>query len=186
MRAPIRFSLSRDLLPLHEFPPDARQFGTPAFLDAAAAHFRSQFGGGTVEAGVVGDGLTITWIPDDAGIDPVAYAVALLEKRQHPIAVPMLRGLLADHPNDPTVLYNLGLGESDLGQLDDAVAHLGALVAAHPTHANAQVALGVAHGRAGRTDEAIAALDAAVRLAPDNRVPSASVHENDCRGELAS
>jgi Flp pilus assembly protein TadD len=168
VRAPIRFSLSKDLLPLQDFPHDARQFGSKAFLDAAAAHFRSQFGGGMVEAEIVGDGLAITWIPDEADLDPVAYAVALLEKRQHTLAVPMLRGLLADRPSDPDLLYNLGLAESDLGQLDDAVTHLGFLVAAHPMHANAQVALGVAHGRAGRTDEAVAALETAVKLAPGN------------------
>ena len=71
MRAPIRFSLSKDLLPLHVLPADARQFGSKVFLDAAREHFRSQFGGGTVEAEIVGDGLEITWTPDEADLDPV-------------------------------------------------------------------------------------------------------------------
>ena len=44
--------------------------------------------------------------------------------RQHPVAVPILRGLLTDARTirDP---LNLGMAESDLGKLDDAITHLG-------------------------------------------------------------
>jgi tetratricopeptide (TPR) repeat protein len=168
VHVPIRFTVARDFLPLHTFPHDARAFGSKRFLEAAREHFGAQFGGGAVDAQVERDGLTITWTPDEAGLDPVAYAAALLEKRQHQLAVPILLGLLAEAPADPEILYNLGMAESDLGQLDDAVTHLSALVSSHPEHVNAQVALGVAHGRAGRTVDAIAAFETALAISPEN------------------
>ena len=168
MRAPIRFTVSRDFLPIHSFPHDARGFGSKRFLEAAKVYYREEFGEGTVEVEMVRDGLAVTWTQENVDLDPVDFAVELLKRKQHVLAVPILLGLLAEVPTDPKVLYNLGMAESDLGKLDDAVSHLAAAVAAEPANVNARVALGVAHGRAGRTDEAITALDDAVTVAPDN------------------
>ncbi len=168
MRTPIRFSVSKDFLPPHTFPHDARAFGSKRFLEAAKGYYLQQFGGGQVDVEMVKGGLSVTWTPEESRFDPFGYAVELLKRRQHPLAIPILRGLLERAPDDPDILYNLGMAESDLGKLDDAVTHLKALVAKDPSHANGQVALGVAYARAGRTDDAIAVLRDAVAHAHEN------------------
>lgn len=168
MREPIRFVTSRDFIPVHAFPHDARAFGSKRFLGAARAWFENAFGGGTVTVQMERGGLAVSWVPPEGTLDPVGYAVALLQRGQTSVAVPLLRGLLVEQPADPVLLYNLGMAESDLGRLDDAVVHLAALLEANPAHVNGRVALGVAHARAGRVDEGIAALTAAVESEPEN------------------
>jgi Flp pilus assembly protein TadD len=168
VREPIRFAIAKEFVPLHTFPSDAREFGSERFLRAARHYFEQAFGPGTVTVAVAGEGLDITWMPEDALLDPFEYAIELLRKRQHALAIPMLTSLLKDHPGDVALLFNLGMAESDLGLLDDAIMHLQRAVDTDPSHAHARVALGVAHGRAGRTKEAIATLRQAVTSAPDD------------------
>jgi tetratricopeptide (TPR) repeat protein len=168
VRPPIRFSIAREFVPLHAFPHDARAFGSKPFLDAAHRYYEGAFGPGSVEVQMGSGGLDVTWTPEDAALDPFEYAVELLKKRQLPLAIPILTGLLKERPDDVGVLFNLGMAESDLGKLDEAIVHLTALLEKDPSHAHARIALGVAHGRAGRTDEAIEALLEAVTLAPDD------------------
>lgn len=168
MRPPIRFTVAREFLPIQIVPTDPNQLESAAFLNAAKRFYESQFEGGIVEVQSVPDGLAVTWTPAEAHLDPFEYAVGLLQKRQHTLAVPILQGLLKDRPDHPGVLFNLGMAESDLGKLDDAVAHLQALVEKDPGHSHGRVALGVAQARAGQIDEAIATLGDAVRVAPDD------------------
>lgn len=168
MRLPIRFIVAKEFLPIQIAPSDPQKLESPAFLDAAKRFYESQFGGGAVEVASVPGGLAVTWTPVEAGLDPFEYAVGLLQNRQHTLAVPILQGLLQDEPDHPGVLFNLGMAESDLGKLDDAIVHLKALVAKDPGHAHGWVALGVAQAHAGRIDEAIATLNEAVRVAPDD------------------
>ena len=173
MRTPIRFTVSKDFLPPHTFPHDARAFGSKRFLEAAKGYYLQQFGSGQVDVEMVKDGLSVTWTPEESRFDPFGYAVELLKRRQHPVAVPILRGLLERAPDDPDILYNLGMAESDLGKLDDAVTHLKALVAKDPSHANGQVALGLAHtlvalGGEERVGEADGLLRRAIEIDPDS------------------
>jgi tetratricopeptide (TPR) repeat protein len=113
-------------------------------------------------------GISVTWVPAEAGIDPFEYAVRLLQQKQHQLAVPILKRLLEDDPTDAGILFNLGMAESDLGKLDDAIAHLKMLVERDPKHVHGRVALGVAQARTGRLDEAVAALKQAVSISPDD------------------
>ena len=68
----------------------------------------------------------------------------------------LLRFLLSDDPDNPDVLYNLGMVLSDLGQTDEAIVRLRRLVVVAPDHVNGLVALGVAltakRERAGAAD----------------------------------
>jgi tetratricopeptide (TPR) repeat protein len=168
VRLPIRFIVAKEFLPIQVAPSDPQQLESPAFLEAAKRFYESQFRDGTVEVESAPGGLAVTWTPVEAGLDPFQYAVGLLQNRQHTLAVPILQGLLKDQPDHPGVLFNLGMAESDLGKLDDAIAHLKALVEKDPGHAHGWVALGVAQARAGRIDEAIATLTEAVSIAPDD------------------
>lgn len=168
MKAPLRFTIALEFLPIQIAPRDPKELASPAFIEKARRFYAEQFGGGTVQAAAAASGLEITWTPVEASLDPLAYAVSLLQKRQHAIAVPILQALLEEDPTSPAVLFNLGMAESDLGKLDDAIRHLSALVDKQPAHAHGRVALGVAHARAGRLDEAVATLQEAVKTAPDD------------------
>ena len=168
MRPPIRFTVAKEFLPIQITPSDPQKLESAAFLEAATRFYESQFGDGAVEVQSVPGGLAVTWTPAEASVDPFEYAVGLLQKRQHKLAVPILQGLLKDEPSNPGVLFNLGMAQSDLGKLDDAILHLKALVEKDPRHAHGWVALGVAQARAGRIDEAITTLGQAVRVAPDD------------------
>ena len=168
MRPPIRFTVAKEFLPIEITPSDPQELESAAFLEAAKRFYESQFEDGAVEVQSVPGGLAVTWTPAEASLDPFEYAVGLLQKRQHEVAVPILQGLLKSEPNHLGVLFNLGMAESDLGKLDDAIVHLKALVEKDPRHAHGWVALGVGQARAGRIDEAIATLGEAVRVAPDD------------------
>jgi len=168
VRPPIRFTVALEFLPIRIAPSSPEEVESAAFLGTAKRYYESQFKDGTVEVESVTGGVAVTWTPEEAELDPLHYAVGLLRDRQHALAVPILRSLLVDEPARPDVLFNLGMAESDIGKLDDAVAHLEALVEQDPGHVHGRVALGVAQARAGRVDEAIATLQAAVRLAPDD------------------
>jgi len=168
VRPPIRFTVAREFLPIQIASNDPQRLESPAFLEAAKRFYESQFAEGKVEVEPVPGGIAVTWTPAEAHVDPFEYAVGLLQDRQHTLAVPILQGLLEGEPDHPGVLFNLGMAESDLGKLDDAIVHLKALVERDPGHAHGWVALGVAQARAGRIDEAIATLNEAVRIAPDD------------------
>lgn len=80
----------------------------------------------------------------------------------------MLESLRATAPDDPVVLYNLGMCYSDLGLLDRAAETLRMCLRLAPDHVHARTALGVAYSRQGRHDDARSELGEAVRLAPDS------------------
>ena len=166
MRSPIRFAVARDFLPIQIAPAGADELGSTAFLAAARTFYERQFGGGSVLVEATAGGIVVAWTPPEADLDPLQYAVTLLQKRQHAIAVPILQTLLKEDPRNAIVLFNLGMAQSDLGNLDEAVAHLEALTQQNTTHTHGWVALGVAEARAGRLDDAVDALRKAVAIAP--------------------
>jgi tetratricopeptide (TPR) repeat protein len=168
VRPPIRFTVALEFLPIQIAPRDPLSLGSAAFLETAKRFYEGQFGEGNVEVAASPGGIEVTWTPSEAGADPLEYAVGLLQKRQHNVAVPILRGLLAAEPDSTVILFNLGMAESDLGTLDDAIGHLSRLLEKDPGHTHGLVALGVAQARAGRLDEAVATLKEAVRVSPDD------------------
>jgi len=166
VRPPIRFNVALEFLPIQIATSDPGKLESAAFLDAARRFYEGQFGEGSVEVESAPGGLEVTWTPQEAALDPLEYAVRLLQDRQHALAVPILLALLESEPDSPAVLFNLGMAESDLGKLDDAIGHLRTLLEKDPQHAHGRVALGVAQARAGKIDEAISTLQEAVRVAP--------------------
>ncbi len=168
MRPPIRFTVALEFLPIQIAPSDPRSLDSAAFLETAKRFYEGQFGEGSVDVAAFPGGLEVAWTPAEAGLDPLEYAVSLLQKQQHNVAVPILRGLLDTEPDNPLILFNLGMAESDLGKLDDAIGHLSRLLEKDPGHTHGRVALGVAQARAGRVEEAITTLQEAVRISPDD------------------
>jgi tetratricopeptide (TPR) repeat protein len=75
---------------------------------------------------------------------------------------------LSDQPDNPDVLYNLGLALSAQGKLAEAIALLSHLVDVAPSYVNGWVALGVALLRNGEEARGIEALEQAVALEPAN------------------
>ena len=168
MRPPLRFTVAIEFLPIQIAPRDPKELASPAFIEKARRFYEEQFGDGTVNAAAAAGGLEITWTPAEAGLDPLDYAVTLLQNRQHGVAVPILHALLKEDPTSAAILFNLGMAESDLGKLDEAIKCLRALLDQEPAHVHGRVALGVAQARAGRIDEAIGTLQEAVRAAPED------------------
>ena len=68
----------------------------------------------------------------------------MLEHGEYKQAIFVLELLLSDRPDDPVLLYNLGMAYSDTGNLNHAVVLLRRLMAQEPDHINGRVALGVA------------------------------------------
>jgi tetratricopeptide (TPR) repeat protein len=166
VRPPIRFTVALEFLPIQIAPSDPGKLESAPLLESARRFYEDQFGEGTVEVESAPGGLAITWTPDEAALDPLEYAVRLLQDRQYKQAVPILRALLEADPDSPVVLFNLGMAESDLGKLDDAIGHLRTLLKTDPQHAHGRVALGVAQARDGQIDEAISTLQEAVAVTP--------------------
>ena len=122
-------------------PAEARTPGRVAFREAVSQFLRKQFRqlGGVIETLVFGpDTIEVTWTPERGSSngeapDPLATIAAMFlmcgELRE---GVTLLRFLLSDEPDNPDVLYNLGMVLSDLGQIDEAVVRLRRLVVVAP------------------------------------------------------
>jgi len=80
----------------------------------------------------------------------------------------LLELFLSDDPENPELLYALGMAYSDQNDLEQAIEHLSRLVAKAPEHVNGRVAKGAALLREGRIEEGVSELEAAVRLDPEN------------------
>ena len=152
-------------------PESARQPGTPAFRDAVAQFLAAEFKGFGGEASFVVDDRTISvaWDPDSQRTDPMAVLVQKLQEGKHAEGIQLLEFLQSNRPDDPAVLYNLGIAPSDAGRPDRAEECLRRAIELNPGDANILAALGVALGRAAQHEEAVVMLRRAVDL--DDRNP---------------
>ena len=155
----------RDLLPA-----DARKIGSERFEQEVITYYQRQFAavGGTVTLDMDDENIRVAWTPGDASEDPLEHAISLLRQGDYGRAVPLMENLLIANPNDPDILYNLGMAYSDTGQMQDAIELLSRAVEVNPDDANAFVALGVAHQRNSEPSEALTALRKAIELDPVN------------------
>jgi Flp pilus assembly protein TadD len=112
--------------------------------------------------------MQVTWQQDLSAQDPVLPISDMLNRGERAEGTLLLRLLLSDQPDNPDVLYNLGLTLSDQGKLAEAAGLLSQLVAVDPSHVNGWVALGVALLRNGDEERGIEALEQAVALEPRN------------------
>jgi len=112
--------------------------------------------------------MQVTWQQDLQAQDPVLPIADMLNRGERAEGMLLLRLLLSDQPDNPYVLYNLGMALSDQGKLAEATALLSHLVEVDPSHVNGWVALGVALLRNGEDERGIEALEQAVALEPRN------------------
>lgn len=164
-------SLSWDDFDLSVLPPEARRGKPAARRNAASDFLRRQFHrlGGIVQKIEFPPGdIQVTWLPPDYGPDPLLAIAPMLTAGDYAEGVILLRLFLSDDPDNPDILYNLGMALSDMGQLEEAVAHLRRLMEVEPDHVNGRIALGVAFARLGHNEEARVELQRAVDDDPAN------------------
>src|SRR5215211_1907639 len=167
---PLEFTVALKDFDLELLPPDARRIGSERFEQAVITYYQRQFAavGGTVNIDMDEERIRIVWTPDVASEHPFEYALSLLRHGELRQAIPLMETLLTAEPEDPSILYNLGMAYSDTGRIAEAISLLSQAVKIDPENANAFVALGVAHQRNGEPSEALEALRRAVALDPSN------------------
>jgi tetratricopeptide (TPR) repeat protein len=162
--ATLSFSIAATAFDTSLLPAAARQVGAPAFREAVNEFLTTEFRGFGGHATIRVDDQTIAvvWNPDSERPNPMAAIVQKLEQGKQAEGIQLLEFLLSNHPDDPLVLYNLGLALSDAGRLERAEQCLRQAAELDPKDTNIPVALGVALGRMGRRDEAVDVLRAVV------------------------
>lgn len=168
--ATLSFSIAASAFDTSLLPAAARQIGTPAYREAVNQFLAAEFKGFGGHATIRVDDQTVSvaWDPDSQRPNPMAAIVQKLQQGKQAEGIQLLELILSRHPDDPVVLYNLGLALSDAGRLERAEQCLRRAARLNPADANIAVALGVALGRMGRCDEAVAVLRTAVGQEPRN------------------
>ena len=168
--ATLSFSIASEAFDRDLLPPEARSVGTPAFSEAVSAFLRSEFKdfGGRATIRVDEQTILVQWDPDSKQTNPLLPIIEKLQRGRQAEGIQLLELLLSHRPDDPVVLYNLGLALSDAGRVERAEEILRRAGEVNPTDVNITVALGVALGRLRRNAEAEAVLRAATEQDPKN------------------
>lgn len=116
------------------------------------------------------DRVSVMWVPQKYQDleSMMALVIDLLNQRAFAQAEPILRTLFFRYPDDPRVLFNLGMMLSDQGELKEACEVLSRLTRKDPDFADGWNALGVALSRVGKQEEAESALKKSLELDPEN------------------
>ena len=114
------------------------------------------------------DTVTVRWIPESGVAGLIEHSISLLQRGEYVTAVPMLQSALQRTPDDPVILFNLGMALSDVNKLEDAIALLNLLVSLQPDNARAWNALGVAQARHNDSQAAEKALRKSLEIDPDD------------------
>jgi len=100
---------------------------------------------------------------------PDAYAGrarAFIEKRDFARAVSDLDIVIASFPNNPELLYQRGIANAALSNLDAALADFGGVLASYPDSTDVLDARGQVFAQAGDIDKALADFDAVISIDP--------------------
>lgn len=172
MRTEFEFTLGFDDFDVSLLPSGTRVPGSPEFVaavqDLVTSEYAAQGGWARVVVDENSRCLRVTWGSGQNPPDPLASAVAKLQNGRYDEAIRTLEVLRFQDPDNPAVLFNLGMALSDRGNLRAAVKHLRRATQLAPRRADAHVALGVALAREGQTDAAVTSLREAVRLDATN------------------
>ncbi len=108
------------------------------------------------------DIITIEWNPrekDESFDAEFQRSLRLLTDGKLEEARFILEDLAFRSPDDPNVLYNLGMVYSELHELDIAIDTLNKCVNIVPLYFNAYIALGVAYGRQSKLKDCSAPIN---------------------------
>jgi tetratricopeptide (TPR) repeat protein len=160
-------------IPLHRFdvnllPPEARQVGTEAFKTAVMLHFAAEYAAQGQTVLVTVDDSDITVMAFRAEATALDFVLPMLHAGKVAEAIPYLESLTKSAPANATVLYNLGIAYSELGQFDEAIIRLKRAVQLDSGHAHAWVGIGNAYYRMHKPEQALQAFEKAVELNPDD------------------
>ena len=162
--ASLSFSIATSAFDPGLVPTEARNPGTPAFREAVNAFLQNEFKefGGTATIRVDDRNISVVWDPEAKQLNPLVPVVQKLQQGKQAEGIQLLELLLSSRPDDPGVLYNLGVALSDVGRLERAEICLRRAVVMNPSDANIRVALGVALGRLDKDEEAGKVLQTAI------------------------
>jgi len=153
------------------FFPEALGKEGPAFHDAIVERIRSAFQpmGGIIQSLSVSERLIkVTWQDEHKHPGVIQEIAAILTAGNYADGILLLELFLRDEPENPDLLYNLGMAYSDQNNLENALELLSRLLMIEPDHINGNIAMGVALLRAGKVNEGISILEYAVKNAPEN------------------
>lgn len=165
-KKPFYFTLPVGKFDTNLLPASARAIGSDAFKDAVVAHFVAEYagkGGGAV-VGVDDEQISVLALP--AGADPLDFVMTMLQEGRIKEAIPFLESMAKVDKDNAQLLYNLGIGYSELGQFDEAIIRLKRAVSIDPSHAHAWTGIGVAYQRMGKPALALEPMQAAVTANP--------------------
>jgi len=95
-------------------------------------------------------------------------AIQLLKQGNLQEGRKILERLYVQHPEDISILYNLGMCYSELGMLDKSIEILEKCIEIEPLHVEANTALGVSYSRKGMNEKAESRFRVALEMEPDN------------------
>jgi tetratricopeptide (TPR) repeat protein len=166
---PYKLVVPIDSFDLNLLPVGERDASSPDYGLAIQKYFTAEFAGlGLNTRIVVGpEFIEIEWASDQE-LDLLEKAISFLRSGDYDRGIRLLRTLRDLSPDDPNVLFNLGMALSDKQELDEAIKLLRRLVEKDPSHGNANVSLGVALARKGSLRDAVEQLRRACEIDPSN------------------
>lgn len=167
---PMIFVTSVNDFDLDLLPPTARQPGTEAFKKAVRDVIMQRYQpfAEALDVQVDDQHITVTVTTKSDLGDPVEYGIDLLKAGDLRGGADVLEALTTVSPNDPAILYNLGMAKSDLGETSNAIKYLARFLTIDPGNAGALTALGLAYFRAGDMSNATEIMTKAVDADPTN------------------
>jgi len=99
---------------------------------------------------------------------PLKIAIELANEKKFDQARKLLEELAKEYPNDPDILYNLGMCYTELNDPKKAIEILIKGIVINPELVNSHVALGYAYTKMGDLEEAITHYKNALEIQPDN------------------
>src|SRR4051794_2943298 len=110
-----RYTLPVEAFDASSLPPHARQPGTDAFREEVSKSIQEDFQGfgGTARIVVDAKAIRASWRSDPDSPSPIQMIVKMLERGEYKEAIASLEPFRLFQPNDPDVLYNLGIALSD-------------------------------------------------------------------------
>jgi len=145
----------------------------PALLVSAVQTFYQESFrslGGTANILVKDEVVSVSWHPGegDAVGQVLEYAISLLRQGDYRTAEPLLRAVLAHHPDHADALFNLGMMLSDQRKVAEAIPLLEKYVELEPDSSHGWTALGVAQSRDEEVESAVTSFERALELDPRN------------------